>query len=510
MKKLVLLFLFTALAIVGIMPNVASAQVERGAESVYIRPHVGLSYYMGDNEKSPFNFDGDMFDEFPYSAGAEIGYQFTSQYSLGIAFRTGNFTQITDFEAATLTEGHPNTRWAVGLMARKLISNGKIAPYWQAGLNYGGGKSNVFSVGCAANIAGSCVEQDETTFGGSLGFGLDFYINDGTSFFISTGVDIVTPDDAADGRDDNGFSGLDFLGTHAAGIKFNLKRVTPVEITDLICPVDVVDAGTPITFTGSTNDNATQPVNYLWTFGDGSSAQGMTASHTFARAGDYEVGLTASNGNGKHSSTMTCPVSVKNPCIPAAITSMRASNMSPDTETSVSFSANVTGSEGELRWDFGDGSSATGSSPSHTYSEAGTYTVTLEVENCNGVTRRTMTITVSPYEAAICREITEMNSAFFDRNSSALTDEGRAALQENLEILLECPNLNVRVEGWSSPGERRPQQLSEDRANAVEQFYIDNGVTAGRIMSTGMGRSESGSKKEGLAQFRRADTIPVR
>ena len=103
--------------------------------------------------------------------------------------------------------------------------------------------------------------------------------------------------------------------------------------------------------------------------------------------------------------------------------------MSPDTQTAVEFSANVTGTDGEWRWDFGDGSTGTGASATHTYSEAGTYTVTLEVENCNGVTSRTMTITVVPYEAAICRELTEMNSAFFDRNSSAITEEGRAQLQ---------------------------------------------------------------------------------
>ena len=510
MKKFVLLFLFTALSATGFLTGVASAQVDRGAESVYIRPHVGMSYYMGDNEKSPFNFDGDLFDEMPYSVGAEVGYQYNPSYSLGLAFRYGNFTQVTDFEVATKTKGHPNTRWSVALIARKLLNQKKIAPYWFAGVNVGGGTSYVFSAACAGNAAGSCVEQSEMTYGVSAGFGFDFFINEGTSFFLQTGVDAVLPDDATDGRDNNGFSGLDFLGTHAVGIKFNLKRVTPVSITDMICPVDVVDMGSPITFTGSTNADATQPVDYLWTFGDGSSAPGMTATHTFASTGTYEVGLTATNGNGKHSSVMTCSVSVKDPCIPAAITSMRASNMSPDTETSVSFSANVTGTEGRMSWDFGDGSRGRGANPSHTYSEAGTYTVTLEVTNCNGVTSRTMTITVSPYEAAICREVTEMNSAYFNRNSSALTDEGRDALGENLEILLECPNLNVRVEGWASAGERRAQQLSDDRAAAVEQYYVDNGVTAGRIMATGMGRSAMGSKKEGLSQFRRADTIPVR
>jgi outer membrane protein OmpA-like peptidoglycan-associated protein len=510
MKKLVLLFLFTTLVMAGITPIVASAQVDRGAESVYIRPHVGISYYMGDSEKSPFNFDGDLFDKFPYNVGAELGYQFTPSYSVGLDFRYGEYTHITDFEVPTKTIDHPTTRWAVRLLARQLMTSGKIAPYWFGGVNVGGGESYVYSASCADNVAGSCVTQSEIGFGVSAGLGLDFYINPSTSFFIETGVDTQIPDDASDGRDNNGFTGMDFLGNHSLGIKVNFNRVTPVEITDMICPVDVVDAGTPITFTASVNEKATQPVNYLWTFGDETSATGMTVSHTFARAGNYTVGLTASNGSGKYTSVKTCAVSVKDPCIPATITSMRASNMSPDTQTAVAFSANVAGSDSQYRWDMGDGSKMTGASPSHTYSKAGTYTVTLEVENCAGVVKRTMTITVVPYEAAICRELTEMNSVYFKANSSALTDEGRALLKENLDILILCPNLNVRVEGWASAGERRPQELSDDRARAVEQYYVDNGVAASRIVSSGKGRSGMGSKKEGLAQFRRADTIPVR
>ena len=508
MKNNVLLFLFTALVTTALVPNVALAQTERGAESVYIRPHVGISYYMGDNERSPFNFDGDMFDKFPYNVGAEIGYQFTSAYSLGLLFRTGDYTQITDFEVPTDTRDHPTKRWAVALIARKLLTEGKIAPYWMAGLNVGGGSTYVYSPTCANN--GACVEDsDNMAFGASFGFGLDFYINPHSSFFVQTALDAQAPDGHPDGSVNDNF-GMDFLGAHTVGIKYNLKRVTPVEVTDMICPVDVVDAGTPVTFTASTNEKATQPVNYLWTFGDGSTAEGMTVSHTFDRAGDYEVGITASNGNDKYTSVMTCPVSVKDPCLPAQITSMRASNMNPDTETAVAFSANVSGTEGTYHWMFGEGSMSMDENPTHTFKEPGTYTVTLEIQNCAGTIRREMTITVDPYEAAICREITEMNSVYFERNSSALTEEGRAALQENLEILLECPNLNVRVEGWASAGERRPQDLSEDRARAVEQFYVDNGVPAGRIVTTGMGRSGMGSKKEGLSQFRRADTIPVR
>ena len=52
------------------------------------------------------------------------------------------------------------------------------------------------------------------------------------------------------------------------------------------------------------------------------------------------------------------------------------------------------------------------------------------------------------------------------------------------------------------------QRLSEDRARAVEQFYIDNGVAASRLQAVGMG-STGVSKKEGASQFRRVDTIPI-
>lgn len=512
--KVTALFL---LSFAMLWPATVQAQSERGEKTIYFRPHVGQSYYFGDSEKSPLNFNGELFEELPWNAGVEIGWKFSPTYSLGLAFRYGNYSNISAYQSANDTgvstdnADHPNTRWGVSLLGRKLLTDGKIAPYVYGGLNVGGGESNVYSVGCANNVPGACATQSEIGYGLSAGFGLDFFISERTSFFLQTGVDAMTPDDASDGRDNNGFTSFDFLGANTLGLNINLKGFVPVEVTDVICPIDSFDAGTPMTFTGTVNENATQPVEYMWHFGDGTSAEGPTVTHTFNRAGNYTVGLTATNGAGKGRSVKECNVTVLDPCVPAQITAMRASNMSPDTQTEVHFTASVSGSEAtEYRWNFGDGNTGTGAMAMHTYDRAGTYTVTLEVENCAGVVSRTMTITVVPFEAAICREITEMNSVFFAQNSSVLTDEARAALQENLQILLECPNLNVRLEGWAAPGERRPSELSEDRARAVEQFYVDNGVAASRIVTQAMGRASGTSKKEGANQYRRVDTIPVR
>lgn len=498
-------------------PTTTQAQSVRGEQTIYFRPHIGQSYYFGDSEKSPVNFNGENFNELPWNVGAEIGWKFNPSTSLGLAVRYGNYSNITAFHSdndggvATNVEDHDNTRWGLSLLARKLLSDSKVAPYIFGGATLGGGETTNYSVACANNVVGACTSQSDYAYGVTFGLGLDFFISERASFFIQTGVDALTPDDVSDGRDNNGFSSFDFLGANSLGLHINLKGFVPVEVTDLVCPVNAFDAGTPTTFTGSTNMNATQPVEYMWHFGDGSSAEGQTVTHTFNRAGTYTVGLTATNGAGRGRSVKECTVRVLDPCVAAQITAMRASNMSPDTQTAVNFTASVSGSDvSEYRWNFGDGNTGTGAMASHTYDRAGTYTVTLEATNCNGTVSRTMTITVLPYEAAICREITEMNSAFFAQNSSVLTEEARAALRENLQILLECPNLNVRLEGWAGPGERRPSELAADRARAVEKFYVDNGVAASRIVTQAMGLAEGTSKKDGASQYRRVDTIPVR
>ena len=189
-----------------------------------------------------------------------------------------------------------------------------------------------------------------------------------------------------------------------------------------------------------------------------------------------------------------------------------ANPQNPDTRTPVSFSSNVRGDVPiTYSWSFGDVGSSTSTNPTYTFDTPGTYTITLRASNNAGSDSRSMTITVDMYEADYCSEVVEMNAAYFARNSSVLTDEARAALQENLSILSDCPNTNVRVEGFAAPGERNSQSLSDDRARAVEQFYADNGVAVSRVMAMGQGRVQGvTSKKEGVDQFRRADTIPIR
>ncbi|MFT4604892.1 MAG: PKD repeat protein [Rhodothermales bacterium] len=503
MKNRLPVYLFAALMAAPMLLSTPVQAQDRGEDTWYLRPRVGLSYYTGTNDATIALKKGDLFNTTPINAALEVGYRYSQKWSAGVAVSYSAFGNINDFLQDDIDRDYEHGN-AIGLMVlgRRSFGSGRIQPFINLGAGLNLTKTNV------RDQAGF-PEESRIGFGPMGGYGLDIRLNDRMSLGIETGGLWVFPDDAADGA---GSDLADWLGWNTVSLGFDLNSFVPVMISDVICPVDVVDTGSPVTFTGSVNMDATPLVDSSWDFGDGTTANGMTATHSFSREGTFNVAFAASNGNGRGMDSRTCVVTVEDPCEDAVITSMTASNMAPDTRSNVSFSANTSGTAPvSYSWSFGDGSSSSSSNPSHTYSEAGTYTVTLEVTNCGGTVSRTMTIVVAPYEAAICREIEEMNSVFFARNSSTLTEAGRAALQDNLEILLECPNLNSRVEGWAAPGERRPQQLSEDRARAVEQFYIDNGVAASRLVTAGMGRAQGlTSKKEGLEGFRRADTIPVR
>jgi PKD repeat protein len=256
-------------------------------------------------------------------------------------------------------------------------------------------------------------------------------------------------------------------------------------------------------------EEADRPLTYQWDFGDGSTGTGMTAAHTFQDPGTYTVQFTASNEAGEDSQSLT--VTVEEPQ-PAQVVSLNADPNPADVGEAVSFSSNVQGdSPLSYEWSFGDGTTGSGENPSHTYEEPGTYTVELAASNETGEDSRTLTMTVERDLPSICTSISELNSTFFEQNSSTLTEDGEEVLQENLDILTQCPNLTVDVEGFAAPGERNVEVLSEDRAEAVANFYEEGGVSSGRITTEGRGAPEGVTTKKGeTRQYRRADSIPER
>ncbi len=509
-SKLILRLLALGL-IFTILPSATAqdfAKSLRPESTVFVKPRIGFSSYLGDNEQSPFNFNGDAFDAgTPWNAGLELGYQLSVPFSISLSFSTGEYPVITQFPArvknVSSVENDDASRTSIQAIGRYTFAEAstRSALYLNFGLSYSFGTVNQDQPPYTATESGGA-------FGPLAGLGVDIAINPRTSFFAELTSGFHFGDEALDGTSEYGYGGVDILNALGVGFKINFAAaLTPPEVGALTCPTGMVVAGTPAEFSVSSNsDIAAQPLELRWEFGDGATAMGNSGTHTYTEAGTYEVMFFATNEVG--TATGGCTVTVTAPAEILALTASKESVSICDEDPSVTFTANTGGSEPfSYMWNFGDGQTSTEASPSHTYAQAGSYTVTLTLTNDAGSDSRTAVVNVTQEGCFDC-DISEMNTVFFDRNSSVLTDAGRTQLMENLDILQNC-DLNVRIEGYSSRDERNGQQLSEDRALAVKQYYIDNGIDESRLSDMGMGTGGQTTKKGAAGQFRRVDTIPA-
>ena len=129
---------------------------------------------------------------------------------------------------------------------------------------------------------------------------------------------------------------------------------------------------------------------YSWTFGDGGTSTAASPSHIYSAAGTYTVILTVTGPGGSNTQTRTNYVTVTAPPV-APVAQFTGSPTSGTSPLTVAFSNTSTGSITGYSWTFGDGGTSTAASPSHIYSAAGTYTVSLTVTGPGGSNTQTRT-----------------------------------------------------------------------------------------------------------------------
>jgi PKD repeat protein len=175
-----------------------------------------------------------------------------------------------------------------------------------------------------------------------------------------------------------------------------------------------------------TDASTGSPTSWSWTFGDGSTSTSQSPSHTYSTAGTYPVSETVTNSAGSNTYTATVTISITTPVSKsstATTTSPTAYFTSTQSGLTATFRDASTGGPTSYSWSFGDGSAiSTTKSPSHTYSTAGTYTVTETVTNSAGSNTCSATVTVA-ISASVTSPSTATNSpsAKYTATSSGLT-----------------------------------------------------------------------------------------
>ena len=143
--------------------------------------------------------------------------------------------------------------------------------------------------------------------------------------------------------------------------------------------------GMAVVFDGSaSSDPNGDTLTYFWDFGDGGFGDSVNPSHIYAAVGVYTVSLTVNDG-ALDSSIVTTTAEI---AVPPANRAPVADAGGPYTATAGTpieldgtASSDPDGDSLTYAWDFGDGTTGAGATPSHTYAAAATYTVSLVVSD---------------------------------------------------------------------------------------------------------------------------------
>ena len=108
--------------------------------------------------------------------------------------------------------------------------------------------------------------------------------------------------------------------------------------------------------------------------------------------------------------------------------------------------------------------------------------------------------------------IVNMSDVLFDTGKYTLKPTTQISLAKVAGILQAYPGLKVQVEGYTDivGSDELNQKLSENRAGAVKDFLISQGVASGNITSQGFGKNNpvaDNSTSSGRAQNRRVNMV---
>jgi len=178
-----------------------------------------------------------------------------------------------------------------------------------------------------------------------------------------------------------------FIATNTAGsdtlTKIGYITVTKASAVPVASFVTNITSGSvplSVQFLDSSNNT---PIAWVWSFGDGGSSTISNPVHTYTTAGTFTVTLTATNSAGSNTISQADYITA-NMVTDAPAPLFKSTVTSGYAPLNVQFVDASSNSPNAWTWSFGDGSTSSLQNPTHTYTTAGTYTVTLTATNPAG------------------------------------------------------------------------------------------------------------------------------
>ncbi|AKJ37934.1 PKD domain-containing protein [Methanosarcina barkeri] len=215
-------------------------------------------------------------------------------------------------------------------------------------------------------------------------------------------VTINIPESATSGN----YTGkINAIGTNGSDSCTIHLHVTDDNVTDTVPVANFTSSATSgkaplkVKFTDTSTGS---PTSWFWNFGDGSKSFHQNPIHKYSKAGIYTVNLTVKNDIGRNTVTKTEYINV----ITKPVANFTSSATSGKAPLKVKFTDTSTGTPAAWKWDFGDGSKSFHQNPTHKYSNAGVYNVSLKVKNAAG----SNTVTKTNYIKVITKPVASFTS----------------------------------------------------------------------------------------------------
>ena len=172
-----------------------------------------------------------------------------------------------------------------------------------------------------------------------------------------------------------------------------------------------------------TDNSAGLVATYAWSFGDGTTSNLQSPTHSYASTGTFPVKLVVSTALGcKDSITQNVQIVAK----PTAAFVVNNNNQCV-VGNSFGFTNNSTGAS-SYEWQFGDGGTSNTNNAIYTYSLAGTYTVKLiaiSSTGCKDSVTNTVNVLIKPLAAFTVNNVTQClssNSFVLNNTSTSITN----------------------------------------------------------------------------------------
>jgi len=287
----------------------------------------------------------------------------------------------------------------------------------------------------------------------------------------------------------------------SAGVQLTVSNQPPIAALSITPPTAAAPTTVSASTAGSSDPDGTV-VSSSINFGDGSAAvSGASATHTYKVTGTYTITASVTDNLGattKKSATVavTGSATTNKPPV-AAISTTPASAYGPVTvSVNAAGSSDPDGTIASVALSFGDGSTASGLTASHTYSNAGVYTVTAKVTDNQGASSTaSTTVTVKAPEvivsspantASVVSSVNVIATGFSGNPVTAMQIYRDSVLiytihsaNLNTTVALAAGTHNLVIKGWDNGGRNFAKTLTVTASQtAASQESASSGTVA--------------------------------